>query len=276
MEAKVVTTGQGIYDDIYEENHYVYKGANPNNYIRFNNELWRIISTEQDDTIKIIRNNSLGKMKYDEPGFRSSTTNTGTYCTSDNGCNAYGITNDFGGLGTVLKDSTLNTYLNGEYYNGLTSDAKSYVIEHDFANGWTGGSGTSSNKKYINEAHESEKQIIWHGKIGLINLTDFLRGTLNSACDSVYSGWQISGYPCHNDNYLFKDGEVISTMSTSNVLPNYLWAIRNTGGICSAGSGCGFTNIEQSIYPVVYLRKTISLTGNGTESSPYIIHNILS
>ena len=275
LEAKVVTTGQGIYDDIYEENHYVYKGANPDNYIRFNNELWRIISTEQDDTIKIIRNDSLGKMKYDEPGSRSLVTNTGTFCTSDSGCNAYGITNDFGGLGTVLKDSTLNTYLNGEYYNGLTSDAKSYIIDHDFPNGYIGDNGTNGDKVYVDDAQNREKKILWHGNIGLMNLTDYFRGTLDSACDSVYSGWQVSGYPCHNDNYLFKDGDVISTMTSTHGISD-LWTVNYRGSICSGGTECGWVYLEQSIYPVVYLRNTIYLTGNGTESSPYIIYDILS
>ena len=276
LEDKVITTGQGIYKDIYEENHYVFKGANPKNYISFNNELWRIISTEEDDTIKIIRNESIGEMPYDVAGSRSLSTNTGTYCTSDNGCNAYGVTNDFGGMGTVLKDSTLNTYLNGEYYNKLSSEAKSFITEHDFDNGPCGESGSLDDKIYIDEAHNLEKKIVWHGEIGLMNLTDFLRSTSNTSCDSIYSGWH-DGYPCHIDNYLFKDGEIISTMSSSDTLPNYLWSVNNilnTGGICSAGKDCGYTDINQSIYPVVYIKNTIYLTGDGTESSPYKIHEI--
>ena len=139
-------------------------------------------------------------------------------------------------------------------------------------------SGSLDDKIYIDEAHNLEKKIIWHGKIGLMNLTDFLRSTLNTSCDSVYSGWH-DGYPCHIDNYLYKDGEIISTMSSSDTLPNYLWVVNNilnTGGICSAGKDCGYTDINQSIYPVVYLKDTIYLTGDGTESSPYQIHDILS
>ena len=44
----VVTSGDGLYEDEYEEGRYVYRGANPNNYIEFNNELWRIIAKETD------------------------------------------------------------------------------------------------------------------------------------------------------------------------------------------------------------------------------------
>ena len=36
---EVVTTGDGLYKDEYEEGKYTYKGANPNNYITFNNEM---------------------------------------------------------------------------------------------------------------------------------------------------------------------------------------------------------------------------------------------
>lgn len=164
LREKVVENGEGLYNDKYEEDHYVYKGLNPDNYILFNNELWRIISVENDETLKIIRNESIGEIPYDMAGSRSSLTNTGTYCTSDNGCNAYGVTNDFGGMGNVLKDSTLNLYLNGEYYNKLSNESKSYIIEHDFENGNCGGSGSLDNKIYIDEAHNLEKKLFGMGK----------------------------------------------------------------------------------------------------------------
>ena len=55
----VVTSGDGLYEDEYESGRYVYKGTNPNNYIEFNDELWRIVSKETDGTYKIIRNELL-------------------------------------------------------------------------------------------------------------------------------------------------------------------------------------------------------------------------
>ena len=35
---KPVTSGNGLYEDEYEEGKYTYKGANPNNYVTFNND----------------------------------------------------------------------------------------------------------------------------------------------------------------------------------------------------------------------------------------------
>ena len=49
------------------ECRYFFTGANPNNYITFNNEKagWRIISVECDGTIKIMRNQSIENMAWD-------------------------------------------------------------------------------------------------------------------------------------------------------------------------------------------------------------------
>ena len=61
----VVTEGDGLYTDEYEEGKYTYKGVNPNNYITFNNEMWRIISIGADNTLKIMRNESIDNMSFD-------------------------------------------------------------------------------------------------------------------------------------------------------------------------------------------------------------------
>ena len=56
IKENVVTSGDGLYKDSYESGRYFFKGANPNNYIIFNNSEWRIVSIESDGTIKILMN----------------------------------------------------------------------------------------------------------------------------------------------------------------------------------------------------------------------------
>ncbi len=63
----VVTEGDGLYADSYEEGRYIYRGQNPNNYIMFNDELWRIIAKETDGTYKIIKNDVLATREFDVP-----------------------------------------------------------------------------------------------------------------------------------------------------------------------------------------------------------------
>ena len=51
QNVEVVTSGDGLYEDQYETGRYIYRGSEPNNYIQFNNELWRIVAKETDGTM---------------------------------------------------------------------------------------------------------------------------------------------------------------------------------------------------------------------------------
>ena len=63
---------------------YRYIGSSPNNYITFNDEVWRIIGVF-DGRIKIIRQDSLGDMSrdYKQSGVGSSTSSDGSNDWSD-------------------------------------------------------------------------------------------------------------------------------------------------------------------------------------------------
>jgi len=157
LKNNLVTSGDGLYKDTTEEGKYIYRGTNPNNYITFNGETWRIISLEKDGTLKIIRSESIGNMIFD-PGYTSSIsevtnsnsvtgtryTNTKTdYCyqysgTESNyyGCNVWGskstmLNSSGANITKMLKESGssttydlptdesyLNIYLNGGTYKG--------------------------------------------------------------------------------------------------------------------------------------------------------------
>ena len=66
IEVPTVNSGDGLYEDVYEQGRYVYKGSNSNNYIMFNNELWRIVAKEADGTYKILRNEILENRPFNE------------------------------------------------------------------------------------------------------------------------------------------------------------------------------------------------------------------
>ena len=126
----VVTSGDGLYKDEYEEGRYVYRGSNPNNYIMFNNELWRIISKEADGTYKIIRNDVLSNRAFDT----QNRTSSSTYCKSTSGCGVYAaVSGTFSSpsgsqSGTVTEDSSIKIYLNDDYYvNNINSTASKRI-----------------------------------------------------------------------------------------------------------------------------------------------------
>ena len=62
QEVSIVQHGDGLYIDGYEKDKFTYRGSNPNNYILFNNEMWRIISV-QDGRLKIVKEDLLSLEK---------------------------------------------------------------------------------------------------------------------------------------------------------------------------------------------------------------------
>ncbi len=141
----LTTVGEGLYADEYEEGRYVYKGENPNNYLKFNDELWRIVSLEKDGTIKILKTTKVATVSFDEIGNRDKTSNGEgeTLCqTSEHGCSVWAATQNMVGSpseftlnnesGTVLKDATINTYLNNNYYTSLNNNSKELIVSHNY------------------------------------------------------------------------------------------------------------------------------------------------
>ena len=142
LKTKIISSGDGLYKDYTENNRYIYKGKSPNNYIKFNNELWRIISIKPDSTLKIVKDDTLGSMQFDSETNRNNDSNT--YCNRENtyhnetkyyGCGVWTATtteySDGIYSGTVTQNATLNTYLNNEYYTALNKDTQ-YITTHNF------------------------------------------------------------------------------------------------------------------------------------------------
>ena len=165
----VVSTGDGLYKDAYEEGRYIYKGANPNNYVRFNNELWRIIALENDGTMKIVRNEVLSDQAWD-------TSNSNNWA----------------------RPATLNTYLNETYYNSLTVVAQNQISEHNFGIGEV----TWNNTNLAGQIAD-ENGTVWSGKIGLITASDYIRSNTNNSQCGNFSRINTNYSTCKNTTYLF-------------------------------------------------------------------------
>lgn len=277
----VVTSGDGLYEDSYENGRYVYKGNNPNNYIEFNGELWRIIAKETDGTYKIIRDQLSENRAFDEENYRTTANNT--FCDSSySGCNVYGKVNGIFRLmsgqkmGTVTEDSSLSKYLNETYYNTLTSDAKNQVQTHAFNIGvvLVYGGGNQNNSIYSDL--NGEKAFQWTGNIGLPNVTDILRANFDSRCNSAGAASGTSEQNLCISNYLVNNMSEISfwtmngystqTYATSGAV----WVpYRSVNGISFSVQAPSYSG---GVRPVLFLKSTIKITGgNGSQSSPYMI-----
>ena len=277
LKKELVTEGDGLCEDTYEEGRYIYRGGTPNNYITFNEENagWRILSVEADGTIKIIRDQSIGNKAFDSNGYRDNTSNGagGTYCAGSSfGCNAWAKNDNFinGGLtGTVLKDAEINTYLNNDYYNGLTEEARAQITTGSFKIGEVAYNDTN-----LGNAVTKENATTWNGNIALATVSEYVRTSNNSQCTSVSVYYTTSS--CYNNgsthNWLTK----IMNSSTNK----YSWLLSPLGGnsnyvfyVTSGGSldYCSARDATTGVAPVIYLKSDIQLSGEGTQSNPYTI-----
>ena len=283
LKAKVVTSGDGLYTDSTETGRYVYRGANPNNYITLGTDTYRIISVESDGTLKVIKNSRIGGKVFDEKNARYSTTST-DYCDSEYGCNVWGsktTTLDTNGKnvtqmpkevnGTLynLPDSeaTLNTYLNNDWYNSLSSNVQNIVVSHMFNVGVT-----KYNETNLSNTITQEQTYKWKGKVGLMNPSDYVKASTNSACTSVNAYYATSS--------CYKNSATHNWIYAGPAAEKSLWTIAPS--FDSAASGVFYVysdgTLDYSVArgsfgaaPVLYLSSDISLEGDGTSNSPYTV-----
>ncbi len=283
QEVEIVSSGDGLYEDSYENGRLIYRGQNPNNYIEFNDELWRIIAKETDGTYKIIRNDVLANRPFDNANHRLTENNS--YCVHPQyGCGVYAaVEGEFSSpsgsqKGTVTEDSSIKIYLNEDYYvNNINGEAKEQMTTHAFNIGAVdrldqSGAENDSIEKNI----EGEKMYTWTGYVGLVNVSDILRASTNHLCTSVSISY--NGTNECNSNYLLDRG------TTSEL---FYWTInpdsRESGGRANRVWRGIVNNSVAAVYtdsanyntdaprPVVFLKSSIVLSGNGTQSSPFKI-----
>ena len=297
QDVEVVTSGDGLYEDQYEDGRYIYRGSNPDNYIRFNNELWRIIAKEADGTYKIIRDEILPQnanytpMAYDVENHRLTENNT--YCTNPNwGCGVYAAvsgtfqTPNGNYSGTVTEDSSIKEYLNNTYYPTLDETAKIQMQNHAFNIGSVQVLDVSGNDS-IEKNIAGEKMYQWTGSVGLVNVSDLLRASTNIACTSATDEYNAVMQEAPQETC----GSYLTTMSPINEelggigywtinafsaesgdYSDNVWYAAFLQGIGEFGGSIATVDYNSGARPVVFLKSSIQVTGgDGTKSNPYTL-----
>ena len=284
QEVELVESGDGLYEDSYEAGRYIYRGNDPDNYITFNDELWRIVAKETDGTYKIIRNDVLAVRAFDEANHRSTENNS--YCDDPYyGCGVFAAvsgtfrTPSGSKQGTVTENSSIQEYLNGEYYtSSINSTAKGQMISHTFNIGaveYLDESGAEADSIEKNIA--GEKMYQWTGNVGLANVSDILRASINPSCTSASNNVSESGTSNCDSNYLFEIPDMtgywtINAYSRESGGFSYTaWsAVRDSGivGLAYTGASTVDSNAPR---PVVFLKSDTTLNGSGTLEDPFTI-----
>ena len=221
-----------------------YYGVDPNNYVSFNNELWRIIGVFKDiddgtgkteTRIKIARNESIGNYAWD-----------------DNGQNEW-------------STATLQTYLS-TYLNSLTSEFQAMVGNAKW------NLGGYSGVVYANQAYEYERgtnvvsgrSTEWIGKVALMYPSDYLYSLELEKCSS--STWSL-------------EEQCLGTAWITVSISDMLWSLtpvygNRTSMLITRRGGVGESRVTTyaEIIPTLFLKSSILITGgDGSSSNPYTL-----
>ena len=278
---------------------YRYIGADPNNYVKFNDELWRIIGVFDTDDgtgkvekrLKIIRNESIGNYSWDN---KDTTTGAETAYGKNEWTDArlnyllnpgHESETNGGSLywnrksGTCYKGQNNSTTSCDFTSTGLTDTAKSMIGD---AKWYLGGSSTYNDVTppmfYTRERGTtvySGHSTSWIGKVGLMYPSDYGYATSggsstnrNSCLAKELYNWDSSGYSdCKNNDWMYNSNIWQWTMSPRAAYSNYVFSVGHTGYVNGY-----IAYITYAGRPVVYLKSTIKvISGSGTTSSPYIL-----
>ena len=264
---KVFVTEDGLYevkhDDVTEINEgfktteYRYAGKDPNNYIKFNDEEWRIIGlvnvmTDEktvEQRVKIIRKDSIGSYSWNSTATNDWTSsalmkmlNEIYYASAKGDCY---IKED-----NVAKQKTCDFTEKTTNVKGINKISR-LMIDEDII--WNiGGVDINNNDDYyaqerkLNQTEwkkENSKDVEFHS-IGLMYPSDYAY-SLNAGNDSWVS---VSSYYWTIVPNVYNDNSVVSIQNDGQIVT--LWVIHSTGTL-----------------PTLYLKTNVKILNDDTDGS---------
>ena len=239
---------------------YKYRGGDSivKNYVTFNNETWKIIGilpTEDTDgnveyRFKIIRDTSIQNYNW----------------------NSYGSTNNW-------TEAILNTYLNGDYYNSLSTNAQAMIGTAKYYLGGYSSVDITSDVIWQYERKNSGSTYYYGSnpvvqsdaskKIAIMYASDYGYGASTSCTAKLYNYSNSTDCKTTN-NWLDKsrDEWLILHVSTTSL---GVYKLRDSGYVGATDT------INQDMgtipyRPVLYLSSSVKITGeSGTSFAPYTL-----
>ncbi len=280
----------GLKKDNTKDQNIRYYGSNPNNYVRFNNELWRIIGVFGNN-VKLVRSEKLGDLSWDSS---ESSVNGG-----------YGV--------NEWSQSALKNYLNTMYYGGtsvtcyngqnnqtttcptnkLDETSKTLIDNHIWNTGainWDDVYDSTTSSYDTVEFYKAERGSVngkictsgnwcndtvtwkteWTGYVGLPYITDWAYASSENDCNTKID--QSSTYKCKNNNWMhygstYNDKKWYLSPLAFPDRANLVWRVDGDGRVSDI-----IAISPLSVFPTIYLKSNFLIeSGNGTSSNPYIL-----
>ena len=264
------TQGTG---QVVNEKGYRYEGKNPNNYIWFNNEYWRIIGVFDSashgvsgkNLVKIIRADVLDGLAWHKSDTNDWTASSlksllnGAYYNAQDGTSS-GYCYGYSTTATANCDYTKRGIQSG--YRGMIANVTWHL----------GGYSSTSATAEAFYGYErgttvySERPTSTTGYIGLMYPSDYGYSALSSSCARTINLSSYNSATCAGQSWLYgKGGEwTLTPYSSSSIIVftlNYHGYVGNDHADYGHGSR-----------PVLYLDASVyKIDGDGSLNNPYIV-----
>ena len=286
----------GLKKDNTPDQNIRYYGSNPNNYVSFNNELWRIIGVFGNN-VKLVRSESLGSLSWDSS---ESTINGGF------GINQWGERKDTSG--NIYEGADLQVYLNKMYYGGDTTitcygsanngtktcptgtideTSKALIDSHIWNTGavnWNDVYNSTTSSYDTVEFYKAERGSVngkictsgdwcndtvtrtteWTGYIALPYITDYAYASSENDCNTKMV--QSPTYKCKNNNWMQRSTWAWYLSPYAVAAGAFdVWDVNSNGSVSN-----GTAANSNAVAPAIYLKSNVlKLEGTGTSTDPY-------
>ena len=282
-EDSITRTSNGLKKDNTPDQNIRYYGSDPNNYVRFNNELWRIIGVFGNN-VKLIRSEKLGDLSWDSSE-ESINEGWGVNEWSTSALKNYLNTMYYGGTSVTCYNAK-NKQTTTCPTNKLNTESKTLIDYYT----WKTGAIEMSKRTNTPAFYKSERGNVtgkicnggsacndtvertteWPGYIGLPYATDYAYASGESICETNMVKQDSSNtYICKNNNWMFKPNTWYWTLSL-DAYPSAsrgVWLVHGVGSVANNNAAYG-----GAIFPAIYLKTDILIkSGTGRSNDPYIL-----
>lgn len=280
------SSSSGVYEDGTTDNNIRYYGANPDNYIQFGSENYRIIGLFNNVDTGSGTKNLVRIIKPTASSNSQAWANT--YITSGNNryYSNYYVSNENGN-----PKSAIYTYLNTTFYNSLNATYRNYIQSVDWGLAGTDTAGKTAATFYGlergNTAGSNYSLTSYNYNIGLFYPSDYGFATNESTCLSANLTTYGNNSTCTGSNWMksiiTRDSWTMTPStyydtSTSGSGYNRRTNYRYYGFYLGSNGNLGRNRIyynsynSYAVFPSFYLKDDVRISsGSGTSTDPYVI-----
>lgn len=226
---KIVSSSYGLYNI---NNEYVFRGEQVNNFVKFNNKLWRIVKITNNGDLRLIEVSRNENYVWDDRYNSERDTNTGI--------------NDY-------RVSRMRDTLNDIYQKDFNDSAKAYITKQNVCLGKRDSESTD------NSGNIECSDILENQYISLLQANEFNIASIDTNCK------ELTDSACTNYNYMANFDKTFWSITADSYKSDKVYKI-SSNVISSTASTKSYIKI------VIHIDGDITVSdGDGSENNPYII-----